>query len=667
MNTHIIYRPDIDGLRAIAILSVIIFHAFPNVIGGGFIGVDIFFVISGYLITTILLGDLQNDRFSFKIFYARRIRRLFPALATVLIVTLSVGWFILLPKEFAALGKHTAAGIGFVANFTLLRETGYFDVAAETKPLLHLWSLGIEEQFYIFWPMILLGAWKIRRGFWLIAVFVFLMSFIYCVIETYDDPDDAFFLPYSRFWELLSGAFLAKIAAHKKGGFGFSVWEEKNKILQAAKISELAPIIGLALIGLALATYGETTHFPGWLALAPVAGAALLIASQGSFVNRIILSHPVMVWIGLISYPLYLWHWPIMSYMHIIWGEGLGVGSMVSALVASIALAWLTYRYIEMPVRSQPMRKYIRYLCILAAVTFVTGFAVHKGGVRPYIDIPALNNILSSNEDWKYTSSEMEEWRDGKLRFYRLRSKHREEVLYIGDSNMEQFLPRITQLVQEKPEKAYTAVYITRGGCLPIQGVTRHDRPECEKIMGHVRDYIREHNVIRIVIAGIWAAMFDEDKGLTYRFEDGRLVPMTQQEARHAVFQSISQMIHEIRDAGIEVTLIGTIPLHVKLMNGPVLDRLELLRVRRGETTLSIAPDFALNEGINEEVAASIRAAAQAAGADYIDPTAYLCPDGRCPLYQDNHNGIYKDESHITASYAREHAIFMDKTILIGE
>lgn len=295
MNTHIAYRPDIDGLRAIAILSVIIFHAFPNLIGGGFVGVDIFFVISGYLITTILLGDLQNGRFSFKIFYTRRIRRLFPALITVLAVTLCAGWFILLPQEFAALGKHTAAGIGFVANFTLLRETGYFDVASETKPLLHLWSLGIEEQFYILWPVILLGAWKMRRGFWWIAGFIFLASFIHCVVETYDDPDDAFFLPYSRFWELLTGAFLAKLAVVQKENFGFFAWEKKSKILRGIKISEVAPVIGLALIALALATYGGTNRFPGWLALAPVLGAALLIASHGSFVNRVVLSHPLMV------------------------------------------------------------------------------------------------------------------------------------------------------------------------------------------------------------------------------------------------------------------------------------------------------------------------------------------------------------------------------------
>ena len=340
---------------------------------------------------------------------------------------------------------------------------------------------------------------------------------------------------------------------------------------------------------------------------------------------------------------------------------------MVGALVASVVLAWMTYRFIETPVREKAAGRYIPHLCGLAIIVFAAGFYVSKDGVRPYIDIPALNVILSAKDDWGFKESTIEIWRDDKLRVYQVAADRPEQVLYIGDSNMEQFLPRVTRIVREQPDKTYTATYITRGGCLPVSGVTRQDRPECHKIMDYARSYVRDNNVVRVVIAGIWAVMFDDDAELTYHFDDGRVVPFTQEEARNAVFQSISQMIHEFRSAGAEVTVIGTIPVYVDLMKGPTLDRLALLRVRRGMEELKIVPDFALEEGLNEEMAALIRDTARAAGAAYVDPTAFLCVDGRCPLYQDNHRGVYKDDTHITASYAREHATFMDKTILIGE
>jgi peptidoglycan/LPS O-acetylase OafA/YrhL len=170
--THPKYRPDIDGLRAIAVLSVIGFHAFPEWIKGGFIGVDIFFVISGYLISTIIIENLKNDSFSFVDFYSRRIRRIFPALLLVLIASYAVGWFTLLAEEYAQLGKHIAAGAGFVSNLVLWNESGYFDAASDTKPLLHLWSLGVEEQFYVIWPLLMWITWKRKLNFLICLVFI---------------------------------------------------------------------------------------------------------------------------------------------------------------------------------------------------------------------------------------------------------------------------------------------------------------------------------------------------------------------------------------------------------------------------------------------------------------------------------------------------------------
>lgn len=205
---HPKYRPDIDGLRAVAILAVVLFHAFPGKMPGGFIGVDIFFVISGFLISTIIFSSLERDRFSLVEFYVRRIRRIFPALIVVLLTSLVVGWFTLFPDEYKQLGTHTAAGAAFIQNFILWRESGYFDNAAESKPLLHLWSLAVEEQFYIFWPLLLAFVWKRQWSFLKITAAIGLASFAANIYLMHRSPTAAFFLPISRFWELMVGGGL---------------------------------------------------------------------------------------------------------------------------------------------------------------------------------------------------------------------------------------------------------------------------------------------------------------------------------------------------------------------------------------------------------------------------------------------------------------------------
>lgn len=214
--THPKYRPDIDGLRAVAVLSVVAFHAFPAWMKGGFIGVDVFFVISGFLISTIIFENLDRGTFSFADFYARRIKRIFPALLLVLIASFAFGWFLLLADEFKQLSNHIVAGAGFVSNLVLWSEAGYFDNSAETKPLLHLWSLGIEEQFYIVWPFVLWFAWKRKLNLLTLTVIVSLISFGLNLKGIKQDSVATFYSPQTRFWELLSGSILAWLAIYKK-------------------------------------------------------------------------------------------------------------------------------------------------------------------------------------------------------------------------------------------------------------------------------------------------------------------------------------------------------------------------------------------------------------------------------------------------------------------
>ena len=344
-NNHLVhpkYRSDIDGLRAIAVLSVLVFHAFPEWISGGFVGVDVFFVISGFLISTIIFENINQQRFSFVEFYSRRINRIFPALFAVLIFSYAFGWLNLLADDFAQLGKHIAGGAGFVSNIVLWSESGYFDKAAELKPLLHLWSLGIEEQFYFVWP---LAIWLIAR--WPKKVLPFILvitgiSFALNIAYINSNPVATFYSPMTRFWELLIGSLLAYVAVYRL------------PLLQTtqAKHQNALSIVGLVLILSGVLILTPKSAFPGWWALMPTIGAALVIgAGSNAWCNRRILGNKVLVWFGLISFPLYLWHWPILAFARL--QEGETPSPMVRAflVLASIFLAWLTYRFVERPIR----------------------------------------------------------------------------------------------------------------------------------------------------------------------------------------------------------------------------------------------------------------------------------------------------------------------------
>jgi peptidoglycan/LPS O-acetylase OafA/YrhL len=325
------YRADIDGLRALAVLAVILFHTFPNELPGGFVGVDIFFVISGYLITQIILEDLDSGAFTAASFYSRRVRRLFPALILVLIATFAFGWHYFLPIELTSLGKNILASALFSANLMLLSEVNYFDVAAHVEPLLHIWSLGIEEQFYLVWPLLL---WSLPRKRLLLATFIILSaSFMLNVTMIAHHPSETFYLPFTRAWELMAGAALAQTSREDE------------------RCHDLLAAVGAAAVALSFLLINTKTPFPGWAAAVPVAGTLFLIRSEGSYLNRVVLSNRAATNIGVISYPLYLWHWPLLVFAEVLKFKRLTDLERGLVIALTFFLAWLTYKFVERPIR----------------------------------------------------------------------------------------------------------------------------------------------------------------------------------------------------------------------------------------------------------------------------------------------------------------------------
>jgi peptidoglycan/LPS O-acetylase OafA/YrhL len=360
------YRPDIDGLRAIAVLSVLVYHAFPSLIQGGFVGVDIFFVISGFLISKHIWEELGAGTFSIKTFYARRVRRIFPALAVVLLACLVMGWVILTPGEYEQLGKHVVAGAAFLSNIVFWKESGYFDNAADTKPLLHLWSLGIEEQFYIVWPLLLAFFWRYSRHFGWALLGIIGISLAYSMVVVNRDVVADFYSPLTRFWELALGAALTYVVG-------------RNPAPDQLSRSYIS-VIGFSLIMAAVIILDSDFAFPGAWALLPTLGAACLIyAGEDAWLNRQLLSRRLLVWIGLISYPLYLWHWPLLSFARIMESGTPSIEVRFWLVVASFVLAWMTYRFLERPIRSRPRSRHIALiLCLTVFLLGAAGLVVKK-------------------------------------------------------------------------------------------------------------------------------------------------------------------------------------------------------------------------------------------------------------------------------------------------
>ncbi|NWG91727.1 MAG: acyltransferase [Parvularculaceae bacterium] len=411
------YRADIDGLRGVAVLFVVAYHAFPELSPGGFTGVDIFFVISGYLITGLIPAEQAQGRFSFARFYARRVRRLFPALFVVLAATLVGGWLLLFPPEFEALGRHAGAAVAFIVNFVLNSEVGYFDAESALKPLLHLWSLSIEEQFYLAYPLLLLAMTRLKLSFIGVAALAGL-SFAFCLRMMEDAPDAAFYLPHARAFEFLAGALV-------------SFAEDGRRIGPRAKPA--LALLGGALIIFALTIRREDGAFPAPAALIPVTGAALVIfAGPATWLNRRILAARPLVAVGLISYPLYLWHWPLLSLATIEIGETMSWALRLALVAASVALAAATYWWVERPIRAgAPTLKRTLAISAPLAAAGILGLVASAALVKPLRDVPpdAIAYDMGSS------STPACQRAVGRKLFYCLADPGAPSVALIGDSH----------------------------------------------------------------------------------------------------------------------------------------------------------------------------------------------------------------------------------------
>jgi peptidoglycan/LPS O-acetylase OafA/YrhL len=477
------------------VLLVLNFHAFPGALPGGFIGVDVFFVISGFLITGIILREQELGRFSLVEFYNRRIRRIFPALIVVLGATLVLGWLWMLPTAYAQLGSDTFASTAFLANIALLLQSGYFDVESAKKPLLHLWSLGIEEQFYLFWPLLLMLAVRLRLSIVAVAAVLGAGSFLLNVAMIGSNPVATFYLPFTRAFELLVGALLA------------CGWINVN---HSSAASSRRAFAGVALIVVAAAVLDSQRAFPGWWALLPVAGTALLISAPAAWVNRVVLASPAMVWIGLISYPLYLWHWPLLVFGATIKFAPLTVVERELILLASALLAWATYRFVETPFRfGRPSRRKRFGLGAAMAMVAIAGAAVVWGrgyDFRLPAEIRAMANVQAESSKWRFRECLLDLSREMTFADTCVERDRRPLVLVWGDSTAGALLPGLRQAQQER---GFGIAQLTSSSCIPALNADIAGTPNCRAMNDKVLAMVRQIKPDVVLLHGTWEKHLD--------------------------------------------------------------------------------------------------------------------------------------------------------------
>ncbi len=648
------YRADIDGIRAIAILSVVIYHSGFRLLSGGFTGVDIFFVISGYLIGGHIFSELEMGHFSFLRFYYRRAKRILPAFYFVLIFTLIAGCFLLSPTEMRELGRSAFSATLSASNLVFWHFSGYFDTRSEFNPLLMTWSLGVEEQFYLVVPLFMVLLTRLRKNWlWPSILGGCILSFVLAVQALPHYPTLVFYMLPPRAWELGVGVALAVAAFNRK-----------RIALPIAAVRVLG-FAGLAMIVVPAVVLTTKTPFPGWAALPSVIGTAMVIASPASFINRRILSLAPLAFVGRVSYSFYLWHWPILAYLRVAYGSTLPLKVSFVAVVAAFGLAVLSYYFVEQPCRRSkmlPAPLLSRYAIVSVAMLLVCA-GIWYAGTHP------RQNSVVAREDLAAYSPTLDPCLVGHDKLPTSSTCYAEgssspKVALWGDSHAAALAPALRSLAQTQ---GYGFVQVGKTTCLPMVGAAIYIPPaplsagECLRFNRKALDLFMSDRQVRIVILeGVWRDTANHDRWVT---EETGIDPVriTPELARRAFQRSLSDTIQKLESAGKKVVVVNDVPgipfvplMRFRTEHIPVRNWLAGLLGSQDAVSTDIhqTESFIPNQAANTELDLAL---AGVTGIMRFDPSTRLCTEGDACIYQEGDHLLYYDESHLTAfgaSYA---------------
>ena len=632
------YRADIDGLRAVAVLSVLLYHAGSRFFSGGYVGVDVFFVISGYLITTIIVREVEAGRFSIVRFYERRARRILPALAAVVLAALAAGAVLLTPHDLEKLGASAVAAALFSSNVLFYLSSGYFDGPAETKPLLHTWSLAVEEQYYIFFPLLvlLIARFGARRYFrWLLGLGV--LSFLACAVVTRLDASAAFYLIPTRAWELFIGSLLS-----------LKLIPEPS----TRRAREIASVLGIALIAWAVFAYSPQTRFPGVAAALPTLGAALVIhAGTGgaALVSRALSLRP-MVFVGLVSYSLYLWHWPVIVFTRLYLVRAPDALEQAFMVALSLALAVASWRFVEAPFRTR--RVLARTGPLLGAsgatlaVLVCAGLALWSSRGLP--QRPFASAAVDVDPAWDHWGDCVQAY-DGHASLDALCdlgvARGTPSFLLWGDSHARALASGVSR---SAARHGLRGKFVALPACPPLAGIERDSRRSCDAFNRSVLRMLARAPEIKTVVLGARWALSAE--GRRYAHESGRPVKLVDLEdgsdaglPNDALFEiGLRRTIVQLRRLGKQVVLVRGIPE----VGYDVPSAYLVARVTGRDANAMLAPSLGDYRHRSRDVAAVFARIAAQLPVTFVDPSRYLC-DARCPVVRSGRL-MYRDDDHLS-------------------
>lgn len=621
-----IYRKDIDGLRAIAVLAVIFYHLGLVFVPGGFVGVDIFFVISGFLITQTIQKDIAENKFTITHFYVKRIRRIVPALFVITLTTIVFSLWILPISEMKEFAKSVVSVSTFTSNLFFWQHSDYFSVAAELKPLLHTWSLGIEEQFYILFPIFMLFTQKLvdkKIIFW-IFLFLFFSFALSASPFGVAYPSENFYLPMSRFWELLVGAFLALSMKHMGD--------------HSQGFRNLVSYMGLLLIMLPVVFLDQHSVFPGVNALYPVIGAALIIysGSKNDTYVSVLLSNRYVRYIGLISYSLYLWHWPIISLVKNVTIGEFTIMMQLSILVLIFVLSALTYTFVEQPFRQDT--KWKNFLQIKMGLVSLGVLAVLASVIYIYIHMQQKQVPHINTDCFKYE----ETVESTKTCSFGVKDSDKIFLLY-GDSHADAMYPAFEKLALENGWRGIPASF---RGCAPLFGVFRLDgmgtASNCTgEYAKNVEKFLEENKekIDKVFLVSRWTLY---EKGwikngrlqrATHFLSDKEMESKNAEESGKVLKSAFERTVRKIsEDLRIQTIIVKSPPA----LNANIHRRFGVENVKK---------ESYINE--MEFIDSILRTLAQDPLVSIVDPIDIFCSTDVCKLYE-NDNALYKDDNHVS-------------------
>jgi peptidoglycan/LPS O-acetylase OafA/YrhL len=636
------YRRDIDGLRAVAIIPVVFYHAGISLFGGGYVGVDIFFVISGFLISSVISKEIGEQRFSFVSFYDRRIRRIFPALFAVALFT-AVGSLVLLqPNDLAVYGKSLLAMTLFISNIFFNRAfagDGYFGNAVEAQPLLHTWSLAVEEQFYIFFPIALIVlVRRFKRRIPMILIAGICLSFAFSVWSVVHKPTAAFYLLPSRAWELLLGSFIALAPMRR---------------IERPWIREAMAAVGLALIVVPIFAYTKDTVFPGMSAAAPCLGTALLICagSSGKTIVGKVLSFSPFVGVGLISYSVYLWHWPIIVFTKYFLVSDLTPKAVTASVAASLLAGFLSYKFIERPFRGKTSRVSRRTLFASAvAISFVSMsigaalYASHGAPQRFSAPVRALvtaNGLAKADYEEKCSNFRANVRTPTQID-YCVIGYRPSNVFFMGDSHVQQLIPVIEKMTSDGSLSGRGAIIAVSTGCPPAINISvvGGNKYHCNTFARAALIRAEQSDIDTVYIGFSTWWMSVQNKLCFAGAEKSCGRTLSHKEAPEAVMRDLAKEVSDLRAAGKRVILAYPFPIYDRSI--PDLQVHNLVFSGFGS---ALKPKDISGVALS----AKIGKLASETGSLVFDPRPVLCPGEVC-TYQTGEVSWYKDDSHLTAS-----------------